>query len=97
MKRPRKWEKDIILWAVEYYDESAKQAILNWNEGKFEPGLTLMSMENGYAICKLADDSQCEIPQEVRDQIEEISQKIIDGEIVVECMPTYEEILSTIE
>ena len=87
----------VLASHVEYYDESAKQAILNWNEGKFEPGLTLMSMENGYAICKLADDSQCEIPQEVRDQIEEISQKIIDGEIVVECMPTYEEILSTIE
>lgn len=87
----------VLASHVEAWDIASRDAILNWDKGKYEPGLTLMSMENGYAFCKVADDSQCEIPTEVREKIEDISQKIVNGDIVVKCMPSYEEIIANIK
>ncbi len=87
----------VLASHIEAYDTASKEAILAWADGKYEPGLVMMSMENGYAFCKLADDSQCKIPSDVREKVEEIGEKIKSGEIVVKSMPTYEEVLSTIQ
>ena len=87
----------VLASHYEAWDTAAKDLVIDWNEGVFEPGLKVLTLENGYAYCKLADESQCEIPQEVRDKVEEVTEQIKSGEIVVKSMPSYEEVIATLE
>ena len=57
----------------------------------------MLTLENGYAFCKLAEESQCHIPEEIRQKIEEVTEQIKSGEIVVQSMPTYDEVIATLE
>lgn len=87
----------VLASHYEAWDTAAKDLVIDWNDGVFEPGLKVLTLENGYAYCKLADESQCEIPQEVRDKVEEVTEQIKSGEIVVKSMPSYEEVIATLE
>ena len=88
--------EQVLASHMEYYDVATKEAVLDWSNGNYKPGLTMMTLDNGYAYPLLADESQCHIPTEVRNEIEDIITKLESGEIVVKSMPTYEEVLSTI-
>lgn len=87
----------VLASHYEAWDTAAKDLVIDWNNGIFEPGLKMLTLENGYAYCKMADESQCKIPEDVRKKVEEVSEAIKKGEIVVQSMPTYEEVVSALE
>lgn len=86
----------VLASHYEAWDISAKDLIIDWSNGKFEPGLKILNLENGYSYCKLADESQCHIPDEVRERVEQVSEQIKAGELIVKSMPTYDEIIATL-
>ena len=87
----------VLASHYEAWDTASRDLILDWNNGIFEPGLKMLTLENGYAYCKLAEESQCHIPEEIRQKIEEVTEQIKSGEIVVQSMPTYDEVIATLE
>ena len=67
-------------------------------EGKFPGGQTITyGLADGGAI-DIAPTSNKHVPQEILDEVEELKQKIIDGEIVVPYnQETFEEFMNTLK
>lgn len=78
-------------WPTALYDLVAK-----WANGDYEAEMVALQLKNGYFYCKLADEADCHIDQEVRDFVVEVAEKIKSGEIVTS-MPTLEEYTNYIQ
>ena len=64
--------------------------VTEWYKGEFKAEMVAMQLKNGYFSCVMADEADCHIDQEIRDKVQEISEKVKNGEIVVKSMPTLE-------
>lgn len=64
--------------------------VTQWYQGSFKAEMVAMQLKNGYFSCLMADEADCHIDQEIRDQVEEIAEKVKSGEIVVKSMPALE-------
>jgi basic membrane protein A len=64
-------------------DVAVKQSIQDSLEGNFTSEPYVGTLENEGVSLAPYHDLEAEIPQELRDQIEELKQQIIDGEIEI--------------
>lgn len=64
--------------------------VTQWYHGEFKAEMVAMQLKNGYFSCVMADEADCHIDQEIRDQVQEIAEKVKSGEIVVKSMPALE-------
>lgn len=89
----------ILASHVEYYlDKGVEDAVNAALNDKFEPGLSIYNLSNGYMDVILASaDLGVNIPDDVRKQVNEVSDKIKSGEIDVKSMPSFEEIREQFE
>lgn len=64
--------------------------VTEWYKGEFKAEMVAMQLKNGYFSCVMADEADCHIDQEIRDKVQEIAEKVKNGEIVVKSMPVLE-------
>lgn len=74
--------KTIIASQVKNIDTSVYDACSNFRDGKLKSGIIEQGLAEGAVGIKYSPELGSKVPQEIKDKIEEISKKIISGEIV---------------
>ncbi|NLW41369.1 MAG: BMP family ABC transporter substrate-binding protein [Tissierellia bacterium] len=89
---------NVLTSAMKRVDVGVYNVVKDLVEGKFPGGQTITyGLADGGAV-DIAPTSNKHVPQEILDEVEELKQKIIDGEIVVPYnQETFEEFMNTLK